>query len=233
MGDWHRANHVEPSTWGSLWDVVRGEAMAGGLGESQVAAILDGLAARLSSTVAIGPFAEEIGVHRGVLEARLQALTGAFLLWPCPAADAAGRPAPRRLAKQYFLDPLVARIPELSHGRRALETSVVSEQQLGVELLRWNERARPGSARAGGWVTHHRSGATEVDFAGRCADTHSRATPLESKLGSGAWRRDALTIRNGQLREGVLATRDVLEVDPGEPVWAVPAAFVAYTLSAP
>ncbi len=125
----------------------------------------------------------------------------------------------------------MARIPELAHGGPPVDVTVLSEQQLGVELLRWNERARPGSVRGGGWVTHFRSDGAEVDFVGRCADTRSRATPLESKYVSGTWRREALTIRNSELREGVLATRDVLSVDPADPVWAVPAALVAYSLS--
>ncbi|MHB8325440.1 MAG: ATP-binding protein [Candidatus Dormibacteria bacterium] len=71
----------------------------------------------------------------------------------------------------------------------------------------------------------------EVDFAGVCPDSLLRATPLESKYVSESWRRGALGIRNSALASGILATRDVLEVAVDEPVWAVPASFVAFALS--
>ena len=79
-------------------------------------------------------------------------------------------------------------------------------------------------------MTHHRTDRGEVDFAGRCADNGARATALEGKYTSGTWRREALRLRNSALGTGVLATRDVLSTDPDDPVWAVPAAFVAYAL---
>jgi hypothetical protein len=73
-------------------------------------------------------------------------------------------------------------------------------------------------------------GKTEIDFAGRCPDNLARSTALEGKYISGSWRREALTIKNSALTIGILATRDVLSVDPADEVWAVPSAFVAFGL---
>jgi hypothetical protein len=99
-----------------------------------------------------------------------------------------------------------------------------------MALIGWNERARPGSLRSGDWITHHRVHQTEIDFAGRCSDTGDRMTALDGKYISGTWRKDALTIRNSGFARGVLATRDVLSIDVDDPVWAIPAAFIAYAL---
>ena len=90
-----------------------------------------------------------------------------------------------------------------------------------------------GLTRSGDWVTHHRSGQAAIDFVGRCADNGERATPLDGKYISGSWKRDALSIRNSAFGSGILATRDVLSADPADPVWAVPASFIAYALANP
>lgn len=127
----------------------------------------------------------------------------------------------------------MARIPELLTKAAAVDITHLNEQQFGVALSAWNERAHSGSIRSGDWVTHHRSGQAEIDFVGRCADNGERATPLDGKFISGSWKRDALSIRNSTFGSGILATRDVLSVDPDDPVWAVPASFIAYALANP
>jgi uncharacterized protein len=125
--------------------------------------------------------AEDLGIRHETLERRIDALVQAFLVWRCPASDAHGRPEPGRQSKLYFVDPLVARLPELVLNAPAVDVTHLNEQQLGVALLGWNERARRGSLRSGDWVTHYRAGKSEIDFAGRCPDNLSRATALEGK----------------------------------------------------
>ncbi len=93
VGDWRRGNAVGAATWASLWDVVRGEAVTAGVGEATVAALVDGLAHRLASTVAVGPFAESAGVHRSVLEARLER-------WPERSWSGRARPRTRQAARR-------------------------------------------------------------------------------------------------------------------------------------
>jgi hypothetical protein len=63
-----------------------------------------------------------------------------------------------------------------------------------------------------------------------CPDTNARMTALDGKYVSGAWRQEALTIRNSDIKTGVLATRDILAIDASDDVWAVPAAFIAYSI---
>jgi len=230
VSDWRARNHIGPSTWGALWDVVRGEAVADLVNESAVANILAAIARRLTSTIAVRPMAEDLGIRHETLERRIDALVQAFLLWRCPAADAQGRADSGRQNKLYFVDPLVARLPELIIMSPPVDITHVNEQQLGMALVSWNERARPGSLRSGDWVTHYRTGQSEIDFAGRCSDTGTRCVAIDGKYVSGSWRREALTIRNGSLGRGILATRDVLSIDPDDPVWAIPASFVAYAL---
>jgi uncharacterized protein len=233
VGDWRTRNHIEPSTWGALWDVVRGEAVTDQVNEAAVASVMGGIARRLTSTFAVRPTAEDLGMRHETLERRIDALIQAFLVWRCPAADPHGRADHGRQSKLYFLDPLIARIPELLTKAAAVDITHLNEQQLGVALSAWNERAHSGSIRSGGWVTHHRSGQAEIDFVGRCADNGERATTLDGKYISGSWKRDALSIRNSTFGSGILATRDVLSLDPEDPVWAVPASFIAYALVEP
>lgn len=232
VSDWRAGNQISAVTWGALWDVVRGEAVTDNISESTVANILAGISRRLTSTVAIRPMAEDVGVRIETLERRIDALVQAFLVWKCPAADASGRSAPRRQGKLYFTDTLLARLPELVIGSLPVDITHLNEQQLGMALVSWNEHARPGSLRSGDWVTFYKTDQSEIDFAGRCSDNGKRATPLDGKYISGAWRRDALTIRNSKLGQGILATRDVLSIEADEPVWAIPAAFIAYALGA-
>jgi hypothetical protein len=139
---------------------------------------------------------------------------------------------PRKQRKLYFLDPLVARSPELVCGRTHIEIAKLNEQQVGVvALLHWCETVRRGSVRFDEWIAHYRSPSGEIDFTGRCPDTLLRMMPIDGKDVSDSWRRHALGIGNSALGRGILATRDVLDVTPDSPVRAVSASFIAYALS--
>ena len=232
VSDWRRTNNVEVHTWQALWDVVRGDAITSGMSEAVLGVVLEGLARRLTSLTNVTSFAREAGIGREALTNRVDALIAAFLVWVCPRADREGRPDLGKQSKFYFLDPLLARLPELVHGRAPIDVTRLNEQQLGNSLLQWNERVRPGSIRSGHWVTHYRTDGGEVDFAGICSDTLTRATPVEGKYVSGSWGREALKVGNTALGGGILATRDVLDLDSKSKVWAVPASFLAYALSA-
>jgi uncharacterized protein len=145
VSDWHAGNSVEPQTWGAIWDVVRGEAITEGVSEGVVGSILTGIARRLTATVAVRPMAEDLGIRHETLVRRIDALIQAFLVWRCPAGDAHGRPQPGRQSTLYFVDSLVARLLELVLNAPPLDVTHLNEQQLGVSLIDWNERARRGS----------------------------------------------------------------------------------------
>ena len=231
VGDWRRTNEVAVPTWQALWDVVRGDAITSGMSEVILGAVISGIGVRLSSPTAISGFAEEVGVARETLMKRIDALAGAFLIWRNPRADNSGNADLRKQGKLYFLDPLVAKLPQLVNGRNQVDVTRLNEQQLGVALLQWNERVRPGSVRSGDWITHYRNASSEVDFVGKCADSGTRMTPIEGKYVSDSWRQEALGLRNSAIGTGILATRDILEVTAGDAVWAVPASFLAFALS--
>lgn len=232
VGDWHRSNTVATPTWNALWDVARGDALTSGMSEVALGAIMSGIADRLTSLTAIDGLANEAGMGREPLRTRLDALESSFLIWSCPRSAIPDGVDRRKQRKLYFLDPLVARLPEMVYGRPRIDITALNEQQLGVALLQWCEAARQGSIRSDEWVTHYHSSSGEVDFVGRCPDTLTPMTPLDGKYASGPWRREGLAVRRSRIGTGVLATRDVLDAPAGEPVWAVPAAFIAYALGA-
>ena len=231
VGDWRRTNQVGTPTWRALWDVVRGDAITSGMNEDILGAVIDGIGVRLTSPTSILGFAEEVGVARETLTKRIEALASSFLVWRSPRADNSGRADLRKQGKYYFLDPMIAKLPQLVNGRSQVDITRMNEQQLGVALLQWNERVRPGSIRSGEWITHYRNDKSEVDFVGRCADLGTPMTPVEGKYVSDSWRQESLSLRNSAIGTGVLATRDILNAQEGEAVWAVPSSFIAFALS--
>ncbi len=231
VADWTRRSHVDESTWRALWDVVRGEALTKGFTEPALLAVLSGLSERIAAHVVQQTLAADADLPPAALSDRLDALVQSFLLWRCPAGGANRLPDLARRQKYYFIDSMPARLAELVHGSPPVDIGRIAEQQLGVQLLQWNERVRPGSTRTSGWITHHRTDRNEVDFAGRCADNGEPMTAIESKYSSSSWRREALTLRNS-LGGGLLATRDVLDIERDESVWAVPVSMIAWALTA-
>lgn len=209
----------------AIWHIVYGDAIRSeALSSVQTQALLAGLAHRLGSTVVVTGLAEEIGAGRDAVAARLEDLHAAFLTWPHHLDDGHGRPDLRAQHKEYFLDPLVARLA----ARRNPETlaapslAALSEQQLGVALLRAAERAEPGAFPRFDRVLFARTPSRkEIDFVPGAYPTE----PIESKYSDGPWRRSAQTLQAARGR-GVMATRNVLELDH-TPMWAVPAALVA------
>jgi hypothetical protein len=110
-----------------------------------------------------------------------------------------------------------------ARGRRAKALGI-SEQQLGLELLRNIEREQPGSYASFSDLLYQRTATKEVDFCGPWLD------PLgfEGKYVDRGWRREAPSVRSA-FGGGVLATRGLL--DTTGDVWAVPAPFVAWMLN--
>jgi len=230
VGDWKQSNKIDPSTVSALFDVVRGDLATAGLSEPQARALLTAVAKRVTSTVAMVGLAEELGIGRKTLDPLIALLVDTFIVWRCPAADNRGRPDESRQEKLYFYDPLIARLPEMRFGQPPIDITRLNEQQLGTALVGWCEHIAPGTARAGGWITHYKNSRAEIDFAGVSPDTNTRMTALDGKYVSGAWRQEALTIRNSDIKTGVLATRDILSFEASDDVWAVPASFIAYSV---
>ena len=147
-------------------------------------------------------------------------LREAFVVWPCCREDSL-RPKLRAQPKLYFTDPIYARLaPDAGYDLPRL-----SQQQLGMALLRANERAMPGSFVGFDRVLHHRTATRkEIDFVG----PDFGGIAVESKYVDGRWRRDALTLKASRWR-GIVATRS--ETDLADPdVAAVPTALRAWLI---
>ena len=214
----------------ALFDVVQRDVFgAATLSEAQVGALLARVARNLASPVNISTLAADLGLGPDLVSRRLDDLAQAYLLWPCPVGSGL-LPVPRSQAKRYFIDPLVARLAHLRNAAHpAPESTVLTEQQLGVALLRAAESATPGSYASFDQVLYERTPARkEIDFVGpsmfpvavegKYTDTHR-------------WRSESATV-NASRYAGVLATRSVLDTSAAssDQAWAVPASMLAYCI---
>ena len=142
------------------------------------------------------------------------------MLWPCHREDRL-RPRLGAQTKLYFTDPAYARLAPDSGP----DFTRLSQQQIGMALLRASERASRGAHVEFDRVLHHRTRTRkEIDFVG----PGFGGVGIESKYTDGNWRRDALTLKASPWR-GIIATRSELDVaDPR--VAAVPAALLAWLI---
>ena len=102
---------------------------------------------------------------------------------------------------------------------------MLSEQQIGVVLLRAIERRAPGAALRHDRLLHYRSTTrAEIDF----VSADFAATCVESKYVDRAWGRAFLTIDASSRTTGIVATRSGLERHRGG--WALPAGLLAFLL---
>ena len=211
----------------ALWDVTAGEAIRGaGTTPAQVQAMLARLTRSLTSPLAVESLRGDIGVESPhTAKARLQDLLFAYLAWPCHRREGNG-PKLSAQSKYYFIDPLMARLASLrSSGMLAeADASAITEQQLGIELLRNMEREQPGTYAHFSDVMYHKTSDKEVDFCG----PRLGKLGFEGKYVDSGWKREALTVR-AAFGAGVLATRGLL--DTSGDVWAVPAPLIAWMLN--
>jgi hypothetical protein len=103
------------------------------------------------------------------------------------------------------------------------DASAITEQQLGIELLRSMEREQPGSYAHFSDVMYQKTSGKEVDFSGPRIGEQD----FEGKYVDSGWKRGALTVR-AAFGAGVPATRGLLATS-GD-VWAIPAPFLASML---
>lgn len=226
VSDHLRYGDIQDDFVRALWDVTAGEALRGaGATAAQAQAMLARLTMNLGSPLTISALREDMGVDSPhTARARLQDLVFAYLAWPCHRREGS-LPKLSAQSKCYFVDPLMARLASLRSLGAVAEpdSSVLTEQQLGLALLRSIEREHPGSYVEFSDVMYQRTSSKEVDFCG------PRLGPLgfEGKYVDAGWRQEALTVR-AAYGAGVLATRAL--IDTSGDVWAVPAPFVAWML---
>jgi predicted AAA+ superfamily ATPase len=211
-----------------LWDVIHGDALKAVSMEAAAAHnLLVRLTKNLASPVNMTEIAGEIGVERGeTAKGRVNALVESYLAWPCHKLGQHNLPNLDAQSKYYFTDPLLARIANyrLSQSPRA-DSSAISEQQIGLALLRGIEVERPGMFADFTSVMYARTSTKkEVDFVGHALGHLG----VEGKYVDDKWRQEGLTVK-AQFGRGILATRSILDLS--DDVWAVPAGMLAWLLS--
>ncbi len=207
-----------------LLDVVHGEALRRAQwSKAQTDAFTRRLAKGLGSLANHSDIATDLGASATLVKRRINALRDGFVVWPCHR-EVKLRPHLRAQAKVYFVDPVFCRLTRAPQG--GLDPGILSEQQLGVALLRSFAREAPGAFLDFDQVLHHRTPARkEIDFVGPAFG----GVAVESKYVSGhRWRRALPTLKASRWR-GIVATRDALEV--GNPdVNAVPTGLLAWLI---
>ncbi len=227
VDSWLSTGDVAPAFSDTLWDVVHGDAITGSrFSAAQSGQLLQRLAASLGSTVNISSLARDLDVSRESATARLADLAERYFTWPCHREQ--GLHA--RLAAQskwYFVDPVLARLAAIRRFGTEPDRTVLSEQLVGVALLRATATDDPGygTVAKSQTVLHYRSATgAEIDFVGRSFG----GVALESKYVDGGWGRTTQTLRASPWR-GVLATRSGIEWR--DDVVALPAGILAVLLS--
>ena len=205
----------------SLLDVIHGDAFRRAQwSRLQTSALLQRLTQGLCSPLNHASIADDLALAQPTVRRRLQELRNAFVLWPCHREERLRAKLNAR-GKVYFLDPAYARLSPTPP-----DDSQLSEQQLGMALLRCFERQRPGSFMDFAEVLHHRSNTRrEIDFVGPSFG----GLAIESKFVDGRWKRDAQTLLASGWR-GIVATRTELDLSDPSGVAAIPAAMLAWLL---
>lgn len=228
VADHLRQGDVAGAFVNGLWDVIHGDALAGdGLSAAQSLQLVLKLSKDLASPVNLTAVASEIGVGSHHTAARrIRGLVNAYLAWPCHLRGAHSLPNLRARSKIYFADPLLARMAHLrAEHLPAPDTSRISEQQLGLALVRSVASGDAGRYADFTHVMYSRSSTgAEVNF---CGDPLG-AVAFEGKYSDSSLTRESQTMRTMFGGRGVLATRAKLgEVGDAR---AIPAAFIAYLL---
>ena len=105
------------------------------------------------------------------------------------------------------------------------DPSALSEQQLGMALLRSFEWEHLGSSMELDHVLHHRTRTRkEIDFVG----LGFGGIAIESKYVDGRWKRDVQTLAASGWR-GIVATRSELNLEDAK-VMAIPASILAWMI---
>ena len=186
----------------------------------QTFALLRRLSRNLGSQTNRSAVAEDTDTSAERVRRRLVDLQEAFALWPCHREQDL-RPRLRSQSKLYFSDPIYTR---LAPGA-APDATVLSEQQLGLALLRNLENTAPGGHLSFDRVLHHRSRTgSEIDFVG--PDFGDFA--IESKYVDGRWFGSAKTLRASRW-QGIIATRTELNLDHPD-IIAIPTSMLAWLL---
>jgi uncharacterized protein len=224
---WRTAGDVSPTFTDAMWDVVYGDAINGSrFSAPRTATLLSVLAANLCSPLNVSDLARDVDTTFGTAKERVADLAENFLAWPCHREQGLA-PKVSAQAKWYFTDPILARLAAVRGRGHEPDLTQLSEQQLGLALLRTLDATAIGDVADHDALLYYRSAkGTEIDFVGR------RLSPiaLESKyVDDGRWGHLAQAFAATEWR-GILASRSVTQWD--ERLSVIPAGILALLLGA-
>jgi predicted AAA+ superfamily ATPase len=212
-----------------LFDVVSADVFKNSqLPAATEMALLERLWKSTASPANLTSIGEDVGISNQVVTRHVEYLRDAFLLWACPQrSDGRWLPKPKSQSKLYAVDPLVARLPHLRNTARPdLDPTVLTEMQIGMAVRR---RVLADRSTAGNddFLFYARTPARkEIDF----VSDHLGGVAIEGKYTDrGSWRSEAATV-NASEWDGILVTKNVLDLANAGTAWAVPAGILAYYL---
>jgi len=211
----------------TLLDVIHGEAFVQSRwSKAQSGAFVARLARGLASPTNRHDIAMDLDTSANTVRRRIDALRDALTVWPCHPCQPRGvlRPALRAQEKIYFTDPVYSVLSH--HTASPSNLGALSEQQLGVALLRSFARSEPEAYPNFDSVLYYRTPARkEVDFVGPAFGNLA----IESKyVDQRRWRRDARTLAASRWR-GVMATRSALDLNDPD-LTAVPTGLLVWLI---
>ncbi len=213
---------VDPHFHRELLRVISGDAFrTARLSDLQTNALLQRITKGIGSLANMSNIARDIDVVPTTAKERIDDLRESFIVWPAPREKNL-QPALRAQPKLYFTDPIYTQLA----GAESTDLTTLSEQQLGVGLLRNFEKTFPGSYVEFSRVLHHRTKTNaEIDFVG----PYFGEIAIESKYVDGGWRRSAGRTLKASKWRGIVATRTELNLEDPD-VAAVPTAMLAWLL---
>lgn len=168
VSGWRTTGDIEPAFTQAVWDIVYGGAInAERFSAPQTLTMLAELATNLCSPLNVSDLARDVDAGFAAVKTRLADLAESFLLWPCHREQGL-LPKLNAQTKWYFTDPVLARLGALrGHGREP-DLTQLSEQQLGLALLRALDATAVGTVDEYSSLMYYRhSTGTEIDFVGR------------------------------------------------------------------
>ena len=220
---------VPQSFVNDIFDVIYKDAFANsGLSTTTTTALVERVMLAMASPLSMSGVAADLDLGHESVRRHIAYLRDAYLVWACPQKDPRSwTPREKAQDKVYAIDPLVARLAHLRNDQRLdIDPTVLTEMQLGMAVHR--------AAYAAGhpwaddeFLFHARTPARkEIDFVA----APFAGVALEGKYSdTGRWVGEAATV-NASGWDGILATRSVLDTSSGSKAWAVPAAFLAYSI---
>ncbi|MFS8637439.1 MAG: AAA family ATPase [Gemmatimonadota bacterium] len=226
VANWIDERRIGDALLDTLWDVIHGDALAADdWTAAQTLTLLNAITLRIGSPMNVSDVARELGdVSRDTVNNRLRKLEQNYIAWSCPQNEG-NRAKLNAQRKYYMLDPLYARIAPHRGVGTPPDYTRLTEQQIGVALLRAREAEEPGAIARQDTLLYYRSATrAEIDFTAGWLD----GVPYEAKYTEGAWLRETQTATAAYGR-CVLATRNVVErvSDSRRQLLAIPAPMLA------